>query len=96
MLKSINAYMKNIDYSYFLTKIVPQSTRIILKINTLLYHIRFNAIPPPTLLLYRSYPSPIVYRRIGSEVERRKYGHVRKEIGGMIDLGMGIFVNIYI
>ena len=34
------------------------------------------------LLRYKSDSSPIIHGRIGSEVDRRKYGHVREEIGG--------------
>ena len=40
-----------------------------------------NSIPPPYLLLTKSLSSPIILRRIGKEVDRRKYGHVREEIG---------------
>ena len=37
---------------------------------------------PPTLLRYKSDTSPIIHRRIRSEVDRRKYGQDTVENGG--------------
>ena len=80
--KSINAYMKNSNYSLFLTKTVSRITRIAFKANTLPQQIHPNYVPPPVLLLTKSLPGPIEVRRIGKEVDRRKCGHVREGIGG--------------
>ena len=38
-------------------------------------------VSPPTLLRYKSDTSPIILRRIGSEVDRRKYGQDTVENG---------------
>ena len=74
--------MKNFDYLFFLTKTASRITRIVFKTNTLPQQTRPNHIPPPTLLRYKSDTSSIILRRIGSEVDRRKYGHVQKETRG--------------
>ena len=69
----------------------------ILHSKSILCHVKLTStiyIPPPIPLLTRSLPTPIILRRIGSEVDRRKCGHVREEIGGMITFIMGVFVNI--
>ena len=74
--------MKNFDYLFFLTKTASCITRIVFKANTLPQQIRLNYILPPTLLRYKSDTSSIILRRIGSEVDRRKYGHVQKKTRG--------------
>ena len=73
--------MANFNHSHFLTKNIFQENRITFYINTLPHRIHINIIPPPTLLRDKSDSSPTKVGRIGSEVERRKYGHVREEIG---------------
>ena len=72
--KSINVYMKNLNCLLFLTKSTPKSTRNHLLFNILPQQARPGYVPPPTLLRYKSDSSPIIHGRIGSEVDRRKYG----------------------
>ena len=74
--------MKNFDYLFFLTKTASRITRIVFNTNTLPQQIRLKYIPPPTLLRYKYDTSSIILRRIGSEVDRRKYGHAQEGTRG--------------
>ena len=74
--------MKNFDHLFFLTKTASRITRIVFKTNTLPQQIRLNYLPTPNILRYKYDTRSILLRRIESEVDRRKYGHVQKETRG--------------
>ena len=73
--------MKILDYSLLFTKTDPKSVHNSLWANILTLHMRATHVPPPTLLRYKFDTSPMILRRIGSEVDRRKCGQDTVENG---------------